>query len=95
MSMDKQEFLKKYERNIAWLRRNIPPDDIYDFAEQTYMAALFFLRLASVDPDFMKLLQECPITRKWSQNLCSLLHLRDNNIDSAIDMKLEVIDDED
>ena len=92
--MDKRELIKKYDENVAWLRRNIPPDDIYDFAEQTYMAALFFLKLASSDDRFLTLLRECPVTRKWSQNICGLLKVREEGIDCPIDMKLEIVDDD-
>jgi len=92
--MDKRELIKKYDENVAWLRRNIPPDDIYDFAEQTYMAALFFLKLASSDDRFLTLLQECHVTRKWSQNICGLLQIREQGIDCPIDMKLEIAEDD-
>ena len=42
--MNKEEIRKKFEENVAYLQRNIPPDDIYLFTEQTFMAALFFLQ---------------------------------------------------
>lgn len=92
--MDKARLLKEYEKNITWLRRNIPPDDIYDFAEQTYMAALYFLKRLSMVVDINEEFQDYPVSKKWATNICSILHLRDNNLDSAIDMKLEVLEDD-
>jgi hypothetical protein len=39
----KERYLAEYQDNVRWLRGAIPRDDVYDFAEQTLMAAEFFL----------------------------------------------------
>lgn len=40
---DHEKFLKEFEKDVKWLRNNIPPDDIYDFCQEALMAANFFL----------------------------------------------------
>lgn len=92
--MDKARLLKEYEKNIAWLRRNVPPDDIYDFAEQTYMAALYFLKRMSMLVDMRKELDTYPPSKKYATNLCLVLHLREQGIDSPLDFNLDVYDDD-
>ena len=93
--MDKKQLNELYEKNVGWLRRNVPPDDIYDFAEQTYMAALYFMQRYSYEVDFAKELKNNPITKKWAGNLAGLLRYRDEGRDVKIDMELSFFDEED
>lgn len=94
--MDKKEFLEAYEKNVDWLKRNIPPDDIYDFTEQTFMAAMFFLKKYTDTLDDVKHeLESDKIFQKWTRNIFGLMHCRDNNIDTQVDLKLMSADDDD
>lgn len=89
--MDNKELFEKYCTNLKWLHRNIPPDDIYDFAEQTYMAALFFLNTINNMFDIKELLKN-PIFNKWATNIITILELRDRNVDCAIDIQMDLLD---
>ena len=87
--MNKKELIEKFEQNVRYLERNIPPDDIYVFAEQTYMAALFFLHKWSGHEDITSACEEDPIAAKWVTNVMSLLKMRDMKIDCEFDLGLE------
>jgi hypothetical protein len=37
------EFEEKFHRELQWLKDNIPPDEIYEFALKAFMAGEYFL----------------------------------------------------
>jgi len=41
--MEKEDVWKKFNNAVNYLHRNIPPDDIYLFAQQTFVSALYLL----------------------------------------------------
>ncbi len=87
--MNKDELLKKFEENVAYLKRNIPPDDIYVFAEQTFMAAMYFI---SKWGEWVELRDEAnndPVSRKWLVNILALQYMRKNGEDCTLDFKLD------
>ncbi len=87
--MNKEEIRAKFEKNVEYLSKNIPPDDIYIFTEQTIMAALFFMHKWT---EWVDLVDEChkdPIARKWVNNILGLVHCRDNNVDINIDLDMK------
>lgn len=86
--MNKDDLLKKFEENVEYLRRNIPPDDIYIFTEQTYMAAMFFLHKWSTWEDIPAEMARCAITEKWVKNVMALAWHRDRKIDVPIDLNI-------
>lgn len=90
--MDKEELKKKFEENVLFLESNVPPDDIYCFAEQTFMACLYFLKKWSDLVDMNEELENDPIAKKWAVNILSLLHLRDLGEKVNIDLNLESLD---
>ena len=67
--MNKEEIRKKFEENVAYLQRNIPPDDIYLFTEQTFMAALYFLQRWSQVANITEEMFRDPVTDKWVKNI--------------------------
>lgn len=87
--MNKEEFIKTFEENVLYLEHNIPPDDIYAFAEQTYMAALYFLHVISHNIDIEALMKNDPIARKWISNVMLLLNARDLKEPISLDLKLD------
>ena len=91
--MDKHQLFEKYKKNVEWLHRNIPPDDIYDFAEQSYMAALFFLHTINHNLDLQQQLRD-PVFKKWATNIISLLDVREKGVDASIDLQMDILDDE-
>lgn len=88
--MDKEELLEKFEKNVAYLQKIVPPDDIYVFTEQTFMAALFFLKQWSKHVNIM---EECEkdrkVTRKWVTNIMAFLHCREEDLEIVLNLDLE------
>ena len=87
--MNKEEIFEKFEKNVAYLKRNVPPDDIYMFAEQTFMAAFFFIKKWS---EHVCVTEECEkslVVRKWLYNIVLLEYLKDEGIDVQLDLDLE------
>lgn len=87
--MNKEEFKELFEKNIAYLQACIPPDDIYPFTEETYMAALFFLKKWSDLVNIEKELEKDPIAKKWAKNLLTFLYYRDRDVVIQLDLGLE------
>jgi len=90
--MNKEEMQNKFNKYVDYLKRNIPPDDIYLFAEQTYMATLFFLYKWS---DWVDINEECkkdPIAKKWVENIIGLQICKDKEIDIDLDLDLKSIE---
>lgn len=92
--MNKEELLKKFEKNVEYLKRNVPPDDIYLFTEQTFMATLFFLKKWSEWVDVNEEMEKCPIVRKWVTNIISLQMHRDIEEDVELDLNMKSLEDE-
>ena len=91
--MNKEEIRKKFEENVAYLQRNIPPDDIYLFTEQTFMAALFFLqRWAKVANITEEMLLD-PVTDKWVRNILNFHDSKEKNVDVYLDLNLRSLED--
>lgn len=87
--MDKEQFLKKFNNNVEYLRRNIPPDDIYEFCEQTAMAAVYFLRKWDEWIDMQDEMDSNPTSKKWIMNIGSLRIAQEENIDLDFDLRLD------
>lgn len=94
--MNKEELKAKFEKNVEYLKRNVPPDDIYLFAEQTFMATLFFLHKWS---EWVDVNEECladPVAKKWVTNIIGLQMAKDKEIDVNLDLDLKSVEpDED
>ncbi len=85
---------EKFEKNVEFLRRNIPPDDIYMFAEETYMAALFFLHKWSEVQDINEECKKDVVAMKWVRNIMVFQVYKDQNIDVQLDLNLKSVEDE-
>ena len=92
--MNKEELFEKFEKNVKYLQENIPPDDIYPFAEQTFMACMYFLKRWSDFHDLHKEIDENPISAKWIRNILSLQHCREEDIKINLDLGLHDIDED-
>lgn len=87
--MNNEELMKKFEENVEYLRRNIPPDDIYLFTEQTFMAAMFFLKKWSEHVQISEEMESDKVTRVWVRNILSLEQMRELQIDVQLDLDIE------
>jgi len=88
--MNKEELLEKFNKNVAYLQRIVPPDDIYIFTEQTFMAALFFLQKWAELTDVQQACKDDPVTAKWVRNIAGYLMIRDNDEDAQIDLDMDI-----
>lgn len=91
--MNKEEMRKKFNENVKYLERNIPPDDIYLFSEQTLMATFFFMKKWSDWVSVNEEMEKCPITKKWVTNILSLMDMRDRGIELNIDLNMDSIEE--
>lgn len=87
--MNKEDWLKKFEKNVAYLQKNIPPDDIYVFAEQTFMSSMFFLSKWSDWIDIEEEMEKDPVVEKWVNNIVGLQKLKDLGQDVNLDLNYE------
>lgn len=92
--MDKQKLYDDFEKNVAYLRKNIPPDDIYCLAEQTFMAAVFFMQRWNDWCDIEQEMKDNPIADKWVNNILGFYLARLENKDIQLDLSLNNIDDD-
>ncbi len=91
--MDKEELRKLFEKNVTYMQQTIPPDDIYIFAEQTLMAALYFVRKLSEYTDLTELVDSDPVFKKWAINIGSYHAAQINEIDMTLDLKIDELDE--
>lgn len=89
----KAEIKKRFEFNVNYLRRNVPPDDIYEFAEQTRMAAMYFLIKWQEHADLRREVLDNESSRKWIANILGLDRCMANNQDLSLDLGLESVDE--
>ena len=90
--MNKEELLKKFEQNVNYLKRNVPPDDIYMFAEQTFMVTLFFIKKWSEWVDLNEEADKDPITRKWLTNIIGMQICKDKEFDIDLDLDMDNVE---
>lgn len=91
--MDKEELLKSYREDVQWLRDNIPPDDIYEFAEQALLSAEFFISCWNEWVDVFEECEKHPATKTWFTNVMGLRALRNESKKSKVDIKLRDTND--
>ena len=82
----------KFEKNVEFLKRNVPPDDIYIFAEQTFMAAMFFMHKWTEWVELTDEAQKDPVVNKWVKNILGFQMFKDNDIDVQLDLDLKSIE---
>lgn len=90
--MNREELKEKFERNVDYLKRNVPPDDIYMFAEQTFMATLFFLHKWSEWADINEECKNDPVAKKWVTNIVGLQMCKDKELDVNLDLDLKSVE---
>ena len=90
----KKEYAEKYQRHVDWIRRNIAPDDIYDFAQQSLMASIYLLKVLD-DEDILIRCLENKITLKWCQNIISVAVKQDEDEDCPVNLKLDELYEDD
>ena len=82
----------KFEKQVDYLKRNVPEEDIYIFAEQTFMATMFFLYKWCEWVDMKEECEKDPVAKKWINNILGFQKLRDDDIDINVDLNLKSIE---
>jgi hypothetical protein len=92
--LDKEEMNNKFNEYVNYLKKNIPPDDIYMFAEETFMATLFFLHKWSEWVDVKEECKKDPVAKKWVNNIVGLQICKDLKLDVNVNLDLKSIEEE-
>jgi hypothetical protein len=92
--LNKQEFVRQFEENVAYLRRNVPPDDIYLFAEQLFMGAMFFLMHWNEHEDVTEVCQYDKIADRFIKNIAGLYHRRKEGQEAVVNLNFHGLSDE-
>lgn len=91
----KDDLSKRFEKNVDYLVRNIPPDDIYPFAEKIIMTAMFFLRQWANCEDLDKRCAECSDSKKLIDSILIFEAGKANDVDVKIDLMMEDFESDD
>ena len=91
--MNKEEFRSRFEENLKYLQKTVPPDDIYIFCEQTISAAMYFIIKWREHVDLTEEAKNCPISKKWLTNILSYEYCRREKIDISLDLDMESVYD--
>jgi len=92
--MDKSELRKIFYENVEYMQKTVPPDDIYIFSEQTFMAAMFFMLELGNVIDLVDKCNRCPVTKKWVSNILSFENAKRNKIEILLDLKMDEFDED-
>lgn len=87
--MDRQEIFEMFCKNVEFLQKTVPPDDIYIFAEQTFLAALFFLKKYSTLVDIEAEKDKDPAMYKYASNLMLMLDAKEKNLNCKFDLGMD------
>lgn len=91
--MDKEELKELFEKNVRYIQKTVPPDDIYIFAEQTLMASMYFLRTIAEYKGIADLAGEDPIFDKWVRNVGYFFMAQQEDLDMTLDLKMDELDE--
>lgn len=91
--MENETWVKEFEANVAYLRRNIPPDDIYLFAEQMFMGAMFFLMHWQEHEDIYEVSQYDKIAERFIKNIVGLYLRRKEGTEAIVQLNFNGLDE--
>lgn len=90
--MNEEELDNRLEKDVAYLQRNIAPDDIYLFTQNAllanYLLAYEFMKLVGAE-NYYKLPK---ITRNCIRNISYFKHHQENDIEIEIDLNTNGLD---
>lgn len=90
---EKEKHIEKFEKNVQWLKKNVAPDDIYEFAEQALMAADYFIGELSSWIDLAEEGEKDKVFGLWLKNVIGMRVIRDRNMQGVIDTSMKCKDE--
>ena len=72
MDDEEKKLMEHYQHQVQWLRERVPPDDIYDFAQQMIISAENILFELGQHTDLQALMDKDPILKQWIDNVMSI-----------------------
>jgi hypothetical protein len=66
------KMLAEYANQVKWLRERVPPDDIYDFAQQLLVAAEYFISVMDEEMELEEAILRDPALDHWIANVLSV-----------------------
>jgi hypothetical protein len=88
---EKKQHIDKFNKDVAWLKANVPRDDIYEFAEQALMAADFLIGRLNEWVDVVEECEDDKILEAWVKNIMGIRILRERERYGFIDTELKDI----
>ncbi len=90
--MEEEELDLRLEKDVGYLQRNIAPDDIYLFTQNTLLATYLITHefMKYVGPENFHLLNK--ITRRCIENIANFKRSQENEIDVNIDLNTNGLD---
>lgn len=91
---EKHKHFDTFDKSVKWLRRVVPPDDIYDFAEQALLACDYFIHKLKELTDLPSEQAKDKILNGWLRNVMGMRVLKEQVYDGIISVSMKVIDED-
>jgi len=91
--LTEDEQLEEFHKNVIWLHDNIPPDDIYLFAEQALFSAEYFILKWAEHVDLEKEAESNKTTELWLKNVLGIRALRKLEAKGMLDFDMKFLED--
>ena len=91
--MTEDEQIEEFNKNVIWLRNNVPPDDIYLFAEQALLSAEYFIMKWGEHVDLQKEAESNKSTDLWLKNVLGIRALRKLEAKGMLDFDMKFLED--
>jgi len=78
--------MEQFKSNVCWLKEIIPPEDIYDFAEQALMASEFFINELGELIDLREEIKVRKPLATWINNVIGMRVLKENDYKGKINV---------
>lgn len=92
---DEEEFLKmlalkRFEEDVLFLQKNIPPDDIYTFSQQTLNSCMHFIEVLTDFANLDDLAEENEETHMHLSNILALVSHQHQKKDIQLNLELKL-----
>lgn len=80
----KKRIIDAYVKDVKWLREHVPPDDIYDFAQQALMASDYLLWKLDQFCDVAEETETDEVLCVWIKNIIMIGKMKDTDFKGII-----------